>query len=53
MVQLLFVNKVALNPGLGGVGMSDLPLSLMSRLNQTESAVFNCCSKGSLFRLFG
>ena len=35
--------------------MSHLPLSLMNRLNKTESAVsnFGCCiSKGSLFRLF-
>ena len=35
-VQHLFGNRVAINPGPG----SDLSLSLMNRLNQTESAVF-------------
>ena len=41
-VQLLFGNRIALNPGLGCMGMSHLPLSLMNRLNQIESldAVF-------------
>ena len=35
-------NRVALNPGLGGVRdvTSTIDISLMNRLNQTESAIF-------------
>ena len=31
---------MALSPGLGGLGVSRLPLSLMNRLNKPESDIF-------------
>ena len=40
--KLLFGNRVALNPGLEAWWMSHLQLSLMHRLNQTESAFSYC-----------